>query len=151
MKKHSVGVALLVVLGILSACSGDSSSPTEPGGPGRTVALGQEYELRVGETVRLAGSPQVDATLVRVFNDSRCPVDVACPTAGTVDVELRVTRASGAPLSGIARFNGVQQEGAVGLQGYTFLIQRFLPARRSGQEILQSEYRVFLISTVDRV
>lgn len=151
MKKHSVGVALLVMLGILSACSGDGSSPTEPGGPGRTVLLGQEYELRVGETVRLAGSPEVDVTLVRVFNDSRCPIDVVCATAGTVDVELQVSRPPGATLSGIARFNGIQQDGAFGLQGYTFLIQRVLPARRSGQEIPQSEYRVVLISSIDRL
>jgi len=151
MKKHFAGVALVVVLGILSACSGDSSSPTEPGVPARTVPLNQEYELRVGETVRLAGSPQVDVTLVRVFADSRCPIDVQCPTAGTVDAELRVSRPPGASITAVARFTGAGQQGVVGLQGYTFLVQRVLPARRSGQEIPQSEYRIFLISSVDRL
>lgn len=151
MKKPSVGLALLALLGILSACSGDSSSPTEPGDPGRTVPLGREYELRVGETVRLAGILPVDVTLVRVFADSRCPVDVVCPTAGTVDVELRASRPPGAGVSAVVRFTGSgSQQDTVGLQGYTFRVQRVLPARRSGQDIPQSEYRVVLISNVDR-
>ena len=148
MKNHSVGAALLVMLAILTACSG---SPTEPGGLGRVVPLGREYELRVGETVRLEDSSQVDVTLTRVFNDSRCPVDVVCPAAGAVFLELNASRNQREIHSDIVRFTGTGgPEDRVTLMGYRFAVQRVLPARRSGQEIPQTDYRVFVISSIDR-
>jgi hypothetical protein len=149
VEKHCAGVALLVVLGALCACGGDSLT-TEPGGPDRVVPLGREYELRVGEKVRLADSPRVDVLLVRVFSDSRCPIDVQCPTAGTVDLELEASQPQAAQ-SDVIRFTGTggPQDRAT-LLGYRFAVQRVLPARMSGRNIPTSAYRVVLISSVDR-
>jgi hypothetical protein len=43
--------------------------------------------LKVGETAKFADST---VTLVRVFDDSRCPADVTCFWAGTVKVEVKI-------------------------------------------------------------
>ena len=150
MYKSSAWAAFIAMLALLCACSGGDSSPTEPGGPGSTVPLGQEYALRVGERVRLEGT-SLEVVLLRVFSDSRCPIDVTCPAAGTVDLELQVTQAQRESFSEVIRFTGTGgQQDRVTFFGYRFVVQRVLPARRQGEQIPQLEYRVFLISSVDR-
>jgi len=60
--------------------------------PTRSVAVDQEFSLRVGEE---AGLPEEGLSLVllAVPEDSRCPEDAACPSEGNarLRVELRKT------------------------------------------------------------
>jgi|KBSSwiStaDraftv2_1062776.scaffolds.fasta_scaffold91419_2 hypothetical protein len=53
------------------------------------VPAGSEFELSPGATVELAGTGVV-LTMLDVANDSRCPIDVVCITAGDAEVRFRV-------------------------------------------------------------
>lgn len=53
------------------------------------IPAGSEFELSPGATVQLAGTG-VALTMIDVANDSRCPIDVVCVTAGDADVRFRV-------------------------------------------------------------
>lgn len=80
MKRNTL--LLLPALSLLSAC-------WDAAGPRREVALGQPFELAVGESAELdAGALRL--SFVGVTNDSRCPIDVVCIVAGEASVRLRV-------------------------------------------------------------
>ncbi len=83
--------ALLFVL-ILNACT--STSQAELPEAEFFVSAGQQFGLRVGETAGVVTSQAID--LVRfngVEQDSRCPADVQCVTAGSATVLLSVQTA----------------------------------------------------------
>jgi hypothetical protein len=81
MKK---AILLASTLGLLSAC-------WDAAGPSPEVALGQPFQLAVGESVELdAGALRV--SFVGVTNDSRCPIDAVCIVAGDATVRLRLRR-----------------------------------------------------------
>src|SRR5687768_18603336 len=69
----------ILAAGLLLSCA---SSLTQ-------VASGPDFELEPGKTVQLAGTG-VRVSLLEVVNDSRCPVDVVCVTAGDAEVRLSV-------------------------------------------------------------
>jgi hypothetical protein len=71
-------VAVLLAAG--AACSAGVSSP-------RDVSAGQEIALRAGESARISNSSVVLGLLQ--VNDSRCPSDVQCVTAGDVNVIIQ--------------------------------------------------------------
>lgn len=80
----SVALALLASF----ACSSTPADATP-------VPLGRDFDLKAAESVRLDGTDLVihfDA----VLNDSRCPVDVQCITAGDATVRLSVREGDGA-------------------------------------------------------
>jgi hypothetical protein len=56
------------------------------------VPLEQNFELRQGQTLRIAGTGQT-VTFESVAEDSRCPADVVCVWAGNARVRLRVGEA----------------------------------------------------------
>ena len=83
--------ALLSVL-VLTACT--SSSGTELPEADFFLSAGQQFALRVGETGGVVTSQTI--ALVRfngVTQDSRCPADVQCVTAGFATVFLSVQSA----------------------------------------------------------
>lgn len=57
------------------------------------IPAGSEFELPPGVTVQLAGTG-AELTMIEVANDSRCPADVVCITAGDAEVRFRL-RAEG--------------------------------------------------------
>lgn len=83
--------ALLFVL-VLTACT--TQSGTQLPEAEFFVNAGQQFGLRVGETAGVVTSLAI--ALVRfngVIQDSRCPVDVQCITAGSATVLLSVQSA----------------------------------------------------------
>ena len=83
--------ALLFVL-VLTACT--SQSGTQLPEADYFVSAGQQFALRVGETAGVVTSQAI--VLVRfngAIQDSRCPVDVQCVTAGSATVLLSVQSA----------------------------------------------------------
>lgn len=66
------------------ACGGVSAAGRVP-----AVPVGQDFVLRVGQTVLVEGAG-FGITFVAVTEDSRCPVDVTCVWAGNATVELKV-------------------------------------------------------------
>jgi hypothetical protein len=63
------------------ACAADN--PTSP-------ALDRTFDLRVGATAQVEGT-DVEVRFEGVVNDSRCPPDVMCISAGDATVALRLT------------------------------------------------------------
>jgi hypothetical protein len=74
--RSAAGLALLAAL----ACA--SANPASPG-------LDRDFELRGGAEARVEGTDLV-IRFEGVPNDSRCPVDVRCITAGDATVALRL-------------------------------------------------------------
>jgi hypothetical protein len=77
---------------ILAACT--SQSGTQLPEADFFVNVGQQFSLRVGETAGVVTSQVID--LIRfngVSQDSRCPADVQCITAGSATVLLSVQTA----------------------------------------------------------
>jgi hypothetical protein len=69
----------ILAAGLLVSCA---SSLTQ-------VVPGPEFELEPGKTVQLSGTG-VRVTLLETVNDSRCPLDVVCVSAGDAEVRLSV-------------------------------------------------------------
>jgi hypothetical protein len=83
--------ALLFVL-VLTACTSNSTAQLPEAE--FFVSAGQQFGLRVGETAGVVTSQAID--LVRfngVEQDSRCPADVQCVTAGSATVLLSIQTA----------------------------------------------------------
>lgn len=72
--------ALVIVAAFSAACSGPGMTGTE-GGRTLSVALGQRFEVAVGQTARIEGTDLV-VRFARVVEDSRCPIDIECVWAG---------------------------------------------------------------------
>jgi hypothetical protein len=71
-----------------------SSTPASE--PGRTVALGQEFLLDVGESVTVADA-RLTVSYAALVADSRCPIGVQCIQAGNATIAVVVTGDGGAP------------------------------------------------------
>lgn len=64
-------------------------APTVPGPSDapKTVELGEEVELKPGETA-LVAEPQLRLTFDKVTEESRCPSSVSCVWSGIVNVQM---------------------------------------------------------------
>lgn len=71
---------VVAALVLVAACSRASLEPSE-------VNSGQSVSLSVGESARVSGTG--DVIRVAAVNDSRCPSDVQCITAGDALVTLQ--------------------------------------------------------------
>jgi hypothetical protein len=79
---HCISV-LFVLCGFL-ATGCDQASPSTP-----TVALDQQFVLKSGELASIAGTG-VRVQFVEVVNDSRCPLNATCITAGDALIAVAV-------------------------------------------------------------
>lgn len=70
--------------------SKDSGPPTA-----RHAALGADFALREGESIRIDGTTLV-VTFTRLLEDSRCPADVTCIQAGQARIAVTL-RQNGSP------------------------------------------------------
>lgn len=74
----------------LVGCGGKGTDPPRSdGSPAENAMLGQDFTLRPGESVRLAGTRST-FTFVAVPEDSRCPPNVQCIWAGNAKLGLRL-------------------------------------------------------------
>jgi len=73
--RHPIGFAVALAAG----CAGGMTQ----------VPANQEFRLAPGGEVALAGADRAVA-FVAMVNDSRCPSDVVCVTAGNAEVRLRL-------------------------------------------------------------
>jgi hypothetical protein len=120
------------------ACGGNPAAPLP-------LPIGQPFDLRVGRTAVVEGDVLVSFT--DVFEDSRCPVDVVCVTAGEATVRVVVfNRAASVPpfvsLSARIVINGQPQLGCISTPGGTDCVLR----TSSGKGVARTaEYTVTLI------
>lgn len=135
----------LVVLLVLGC---GQSGPTE-GLPGpdpageQQVALEEgttEFELGVGETVRLAGR-DLAVTLSGVADDSRCPIDAVCVWQGDAAVQLILTTSRGRER---ATLHTALDPRAIRRAGLVLDVVGVSPAPHSGRRIPEDAYRVRL-------
>ncbi len=98
------GSVLAVVVAAL-ACTGTGGDDAVPGEPDTLAQapapaavradLDEEFELPHGETA-VIGAELVTVRFRRLVEESRCPSDVQCPTAGNAAAELALETADGA-------------------------------------------------------
>lgn len=127
-----------VLIGIGTGCS--KNSPTATLAP-------TSFSLHAGESVTVNnGAARV--TLYRVDNDSRCPVDVQCVSAGNAVVVLSlVDTACKACIPAQQFVNTTIVPRSVDSAGYRLNLDSLLPAPRSGRVIAQSDYVAFFTVT----
>ena len=119
---------------ITGACS--SKSPTQANGPHSAI-------LRQGEVTLIGGV--FNLTLIRVDNDSRCPTDVLCVSAG--DATVVFTAVPPGPLGIAAALQFVHTNAeprSLVLSGYRITLDSLLPRRISTHVIAQSEYVAYM-------
>jgi hypothetical protein len=149
MKRKFGKAALVLVLGILSACSEDSSTPTEPGSePFKSAPFTQTFELRPGETFTLS-APPAEVTFVRVLSDTRCPIEAFCREAqmGGTDVEIQVSQPSGTSTHVVRYDHGPADEQPTVVGPWALTADQVLPAMRSDRVIQPQEYQVTFTAT----
>ncbi len=101
------------------------------------VAPGLEFELAPGHTVQLAETGVI-LSMVDVANDSRCPVDVVCVTAGNAEVRFRVR---GEGDERVVSLHTMQEPKAVTVGAVRLELVSLAPPRRAGVPPVPAEYR----------
>ena len=87
MKTHLQLIAVAVLtLGVPGCNKGIAPERTDGTPQSATVVLGQDFTLRLGESIRLA--PRSLLRFVAVPEDSRCPPEVQCIWAGNAQLSL---------------------------------------------------------------
>jgi hypothetical protein len=107
------------------------------------VPLEQDFELRPGQTVSIAGTGQT-VTFEAVAEDSRCPSNVVCVWAGNARVSLRLSEA-GRDTS-VALNTGLEPH-SVGFGKIRFELKSVTPTPRAGTKTAADSYRVTLRAT----
>lgn len=80
-------LAIFPLLFVLAA-----TALTQPAGNVKQVALNQEFDVKVGETVKV-GSTGLKISFTAVAEDSRCPKNVTCVWAGNAKINLKLSKA----------------------------------------------------------
>ena len=121
----------ILAAGLLVSCA---SSLTQ-------VAPGSDFELEPGKTVQLSGTG-VRVTLLEVVNDSRCPVDVVCVTAGDAEVRLAVV---GEGEDRTVSLHLVREPRSVTIGAVRLELTGLTPSPRSTVTIPPAEYRARIL------
>lgn len=135
MRSFAFAVAVLIHF---SGCA----SPSHPGDPGNVtpgvqVQTGREFDIAVGQTVEVQGTPMT-IRFSGVAEDSRCPVDVQCVWAGNAVVRLTITTSGGTSTD--ASLNTTLDPKSAMASGYTIRLAALKPAPRSGTKIPATSY-----------
>lgn len=93
---------------------------------------GRTAELRIGETTKFAGTR---VTVIKLLEDSRCPVEVNCVWAGRVKVSLAIERDAGTNRRELGSDAPIQALGG------TLELLEIRPARRADRTISPRDYR----------
>lgn len=75
-----------------------STAPTTTVPKVRTVALGEAFSVKVGESVSVTGAG-LSVTFTALVSDSRCPRGVQCIQAGNAVITVGLARAGSAPVT----------------------------------------------------
>ena len=129
-----VGVAL-VLAWAGAACS--NTTDVDVPATRAVVEAPAEVTLRVGEVRSVAGT-NLRVTLVRVPEDSRCPIDAVCVWEGNAVVEIAVAVGAGAPVP--IQINTTLEPRAVQIAGATFTVLELQPAPRASQPTDPASY-----------
>ena len=130
-KLFTVAVAFFSLLATGAHC-GDPPQP----------ALGESFALRVGESV-VVQQENLRLRFDSVPQDSRCPRDVQCVTAGNARVRLEVTVGSAPP--SIVELNTAQEPREAQLEGLRVVLEDLTPyPSAAGRRTPAGEFRATL-------
>jgi len=115
-----------------------------PAGGVKYPALNQNFDLKVGETAAVAGSP-LKIGFKTVAEDSRCPEDVTCVWAGNAKIILSITN-GGRRATTITLNSGLNPKHLT-FQGYDIKLAEVKPPRNTHTKISQSDYVITLVVT----
>lgn len=119
---------------IAAACS--SGSPTQSTGT-HSVVLRSGTVTQVGDALNF--------TLIRVDNDSRCPTDVQCVSAGDATVVFTAVPPGPLGITAAQQFLHTNAEPrSLVLSGYRITLDSLLPRPITTHVIAQSEYIAYL-------
>ena len=108
------------------------------------IALGEEFVLRVEQTVTLGDGTDLRLTFEAVREDSRCPVGVTCVWAGDAVVAIAVDHtASGAKTLELHTNASFATDAP--LDGNTVSLLELSPTPREGSTIEVDQYRATLV------
>jgi hypothetical protein len=130
MRKMTRVFASTVLLALASAACAGPSEPAD-------VPVGQQFELAAGESAR-AGTNPVTVRFVSVPQDSRCPVDVQCVTAGDATVRLELSGGGGATTTAELHTNAEPRSAPQG--SYEVELLDLRPAPRSTRPTAPGDY-----------
>ena len=104
--------------------------------PKTELAINQVIAIKQGQTLQNT-SPPISLVLDSVLNDSRCPVDAACITAGNASVQFVFT--SGDSLLTFALNTDTSPVDSLAF-GYRVELLELSPSPRAGGAIKQPDY-----------
>ena len=107
-----------------------------------TVELGQPFQLKIGETVKL-NADNLSVSFVQVKEDSRCPKNTNCIWEGQAIIELSI---KGKATKNIALIMsaGKSAKLAEKVDAYTYTLKKVDPYPESGTKIGAEDYVVEL-------
>ena len=135
MRKTLTLAAALVFIG----CSGTTEADYRE--PIVTLDAPVEVTLRIGEVTKV-GDSALNAELLHVVEDSRCPIDVTCVWAGNASVEVRLT--VGTQPATTLRVNTATAPTSVDYGTVTFSIVKVTPDPEQAVPTVPADYRVTL-------
>jgi len=95
------------------------------------------FILSPGQSTEING---VAFTLVKIAGDSRCPLDVTCIWAGAVTAQVSVEK--GGTHAALTVTSTDTAEFTIESRSYTVSIKDVLPAKETGGEIDQKNYKI---------
>lgn len=110
-----------------------SSVPPKPGISAPLVHAYGSVTLMLGQPAKFA---DVTITPLAIAQDSRCPIDVQCIQAGTVQVSVRIASASGTDTQTLSLNK------AFATPAGTITLTGVQPVKRSGDSIASPDYRL---------
>lgn len=140
MKRLKPGVAFSLIVLLAASCS---SATRIPDGP-RTVGIGREFELRIGEEATLEDK-RVNVRFASLINDSRCPGDVTCVHQGNAEIELVVTGDEGEKRLSLNTSRSMPQNERYGL--YRISLVQLVPYPRTDRPTREEDYGATLVIT----
>ncbi len=122
---------------LLLACAG-----TPSGGDGgvQQATLGEDVTLAIGQRTVIDGGA-LEVRFDGVPEDSRCPVDVQCITAGNAVARLRLAAGGDAQTVELNTTVGPKEATHA---GYTVRLVALRPEQTSGLRVTRGEYRAVL-------
>jgi hypothetical protein len=124
-------------IALLACAASCASNPTRP----TAIVLGQPFDLRPGDSARLADGLAIRFDGVR--SDSRCPIDVQCVSAGDAIVAIAVSLPAGGRVDRELHTRPDLAETVV--NDYTIRLTSLTPSPRTDRPIRPDDYIATLI------
>ncbi|MDD4874422.1 MAG: hypothetical protein PHE15_05560 [Dehalococcoidales bacterium] len=134
MKMKKYGLFILLSTLVIPLCTSMSCT--------KEFQLGEEFSLSIGQTVVIADE-DLQVTFTGVSGDSRCPIGVVCVWAGEVKCLMMIEEGVYIYYLDFVHSGATDDYSHLnhGNYQYTFKVE---PYPVYGQEIRDSEYRIFL-------